>query len=164
MARGGDGTSSAPCGLFKGRGVTLWGCPSPLSPSLQSLVGSQGGEFPICPWLKLGRAGPRSASRRSVVRVGSCKDQCVSWSFVLSARMVHCSQVLLWCSLSPGVTLGQHWWCCRSGVCPRGAQLPRGWRKLKGAVPEPKVAAGLCLWERHRQAQPGSHTVPVPFK
>lgn len=44
------------------------------------------------------------------------------------------------------------------------AQLLRGWRELNAAVPEPEVAAGLWLWERCRQAQPGSHTVPVPFK
>lgn len=130
MARGGDGTSSAPCGLFKGRGGTPRGSPSPLSPGLQSLVRSrhQGGWrvsnlslAKASPHRSLGRAGPRSASRRSVVRVGSCKDQCVSWSFVLSARMVHRSpQVLLRRSLLPGVTLEQQWRCRGSGTCPGG--------------------------------------------
>lgn len=49
-------------------------------------------------------------------------------------------------------------------MCPRGAQLLCGWRQLNGAVPEPKVAAGLWLWERRGQAQLGSHTAPIPFK
>lgn len=120
-----------------------------LSPEPQPPVSvcSQGGEFPICPWFKCLPTG--AWAEAGVAKISASLG-------VLSARMVRPSpRALLRCSFSllPGVTM-----------VTRGSSAPRGWKKLNGAVPEPVVAAGLWLWECLRQAQPGSHAVPIPFK
>lgn len=91
------------------------------SPSLQSLVGSQGGEFPICPWLKRLPAGAwaelrvpaiRSASRelqRSVRLLEfcfKCKDGASLSSGSPLVFLASC-QVSPWSSSGPACAQGE---------------------------------------------------------
>lgn len=97
--------------------------------------------------------------------------------FILSARMVHCCVVLLRCPLQPAVTLvvtprlrrgpGER----DGGSAPQGGgeamvtalrepwgRWTAGWSTLD--APLPKVAAGLWLWQRRRQAWLGFTLCP----
>lgn len=151
-----------------------WPSPPPPSPGLQSPVPGWR-VFYLCPkCLPTGAwARPRSASWQSVVRVGGCKDQCVSWSCVFK-----CKDVPSWRGFSSGSPNPGD----AKGMCPAGARqwvssaevmvvvvvvLPElwggwtaGWSELDGPIPSPAWQGGLWLWKFRRWGWSGFTLYP----